>query len=125
MDSTAHEPLRKHWHCPVVRFCFCPVTICAAKAAPPWLTMRSSCYLPPLFATRRSHYVGRVFLVFVGSFPRARLFDAASRTTYEKGKPTGRKFITREQQVITLKADFSEQLRGRKRMHGTALWFSR
>jgi len=67
---------------------------------------------------------GRVFLVFVGSFPRARSFDA-SRTTYEKRKPTGRKFITREQRVITLKADFSEQLRSRKRMHGTALWFSR
>lgn len=33
----------------------------------------------------------------------------------KKGKPAGRKFITREQQVITLKADFSEAvIRGRK-----------
>jgi len=59
MDPTAHGPLRKHWHCPVVRFCFCSVTICATKAAPPWLTMRSSCYLPPLFATR-SYYRLRI-----------------------------------------------------------------
>ena len=42
-----------------------------------------------------------------------------------KGKPAGRKFITSEQQIITEKADFSEQLRGRKRVHGTTLWFAR
>lgn len=36
------------------------------------------------------------------------------RPTCEKRKPAGRIFITREQQVITLKADFSEQLQGRK-----------
>lgn len=72
---------------------------------------------------------GCVLFVFVGSFPRA--LDrsmpprAVQRIAYEKGKPAGRKFITREQQVITLKADFSEQLRDRKGVHGTALWFSR
>lgn len=91
-------------------------------------TMRPSRYLPPLFATRRSRYRGCVISRFRRFFSsRARPFDAASllqRTAYEKGKPAGRKFITREQQVITLKADFSEQLRGRKRVHGTTLWFS-
>lgn len=57
-----------------------------------------------------------MLFVFVRSFPRVRRHDAVCN---EKGKPAGRKFITREQQVITLKADFSEQLRGSRKESAT------
>lgn len=81
-DRTARGPLCKHWHCPVVRFCFSPVAICVPEAALSWRTMCSTRYLPPLFATH-SRYRLRL-LVFLGSCPRA--FDATSCTTYSVRK---------------------------------------
>lgn len=96
-------------------------------------------YLLPLFATCRSRYRPRTSLAAFRSSlrplssacPFVRPFDIVplpcTSGAREKRKPAGQKFITREQQVITLRADFSERLRGGKeREHrGTTSWFSR
>lgn len=73
----------------------------------------SSRYLPPLFATRRSRYRFSYFS-FSSVLSLARS-PVRVQCTKKGSQPQGRKFITREQQVITLKADFSEAIiRGRK-----------
>lgn len=73
----------------------------------------SSRYLPPLFATRRSRYRFSYFLF--SSVLYLALSPVRVQYTKKGSQLKGRKFITREQQVITLKADFSEAIiRGRK-----------
>lgn len=116
-NQIARGPLCKPRQRSAVRFCFALATGCARETANAMAYNTLVALFTSVICDSSFSLPAAVLLAPLRFPPRVRPFGAAFGTayeTYEKRKQAGRKFITREQQVITLKADFSEQLFGRK-----------